>query len=473
MYNHAETAAPETGVCDMPLLNDIENALGRGAVIRGDDVAKRAVGYWDSSPMQALAIVRPRTTAEVSTVLSLCHAAGQRIVTHGGRTGCVQGTRSGAGDVVLSLERMTDIVEIDGVAGTVTVEAGAVLQQVQGEVAEAGFLLPLDLGARGSCTIGGNLATNAGGINVIRYGMARAITLGLEAVLPDGRVVSSLNKMLKNNAGFDVKQLFIGSEGTLGVITRAVLMLKPLPASRNTALAALSGFDAVTTLLTRLRRELGATLSAFEMMQADYYRGVTAPGWHTAPLSRDYPYYVLFECDGADPGRDDARFQQVVEALFADGVIADAVVPKSSAERARLWAIRDDFEALLQHEPVYLYDVSLPVGDMERYVGMVKQRLADLLPGSESFTVGHVGDGNLHFFVHGPAHDDDAHERSNRAVYEPLQRFGGSVSAEHGIGIEKKHWLQVSRSGEEIALMRTLKQALDPARLLNPGVVID
>ncbi|MEO1245864.1 MAG: FAD-binding oxidoreductase [Pseudomonadota bacterium] len=455
------------------VVDEIERRIGAAAVLRGDSVAERAVGYWDSSPMSALAIVRPRTTGQVSEILSLCYAAGQSVVTHGGRTGCVAGTTSSASDLVLSLERMNRICEIDPLAGTVTAEAGAVLQTVQEEVRAAGFMLPLDLGARGSCTIGGNLATNAGGINVIRYGMARAITLGLEAVLPDGRVVSSLDKMLKNNAGFDLKQLFIGTEGTLGVITRAVLRLQPAPLSKNTAMAAVADFDRLTRLLNRLQARLGGNLSAFEMMEGAYFRAVTEPGWHTAPMDRQHPYYVIWEADGSDPARDDEHFQEVLEAAFEDGLIEDAVLPASESQRQHLWAIRDDFEAILQPEPVFLYDVSLSIGSIERYVSEVKGAAESLLPGSTVYAIGHVGDSNLHFFVQARSDAADARERSDRAVYEPLKKYGGSISAEHGIGTEKKRWLEQSRSPEEIELMQLLKRAIDPRGSLNPGVVID
>lgn len=455
------------------LLNVIQNKLGKSSIVSGADVSQRAISYWDSSPMRALAIVRPRTTEEVSFVLSHCHEAGQAVVTHGGLTGCVQGTKSGSSDIVLSLERMNTVCEIDPVASTVTVEAGAVLEKVQEAVKAQGFLLPLDLGARGSCTIGGNLATNAGGINVIRYGMARSITLGLEAVLPTGKVVSSMDKMLKNNAGFDLKQLFIGTEGTLGIITQAVLRLRPLPLTKNTALASLKDFSSITQLLRYLQTRMGGNLSAFEMMEGEYFQAVTEPGWHTSPMDRNYPYYIIWECDGTDPTRDDDHFQEVVEGAFEDGLIENAVLPKSESERTHIWSIRDDFEAVLQKKPVFLYDVSLPISSIESYIQEVKALASSLLPGSTVLTIGHIGDSNLHFFVQAPMDSENSRELADRAVYEPLRQYHGSISAEHGIGIEKKAWLKQSRSEEEIELMYVLKKAIDPNRTINPGVVID
>ena len=229
---------------------------------------------------------------------------------------------------------------------------------------------PLDLGARGSCTIGGNIATNAGGINVLRYGMMRNLVLGLEAVLADGTVVTSMNRMMKNNAGYDVKQLFIGTEGTLGIVTRAVLRLFPQPATRQSALVALNDFSSVSLLLNRLQQELAGSLSAFEIMWGDYYQAVTGNGGHRAPLSRDYPFYVVFEAEGADPEAHAARFEDVLSRALEDSLVVDAVIPKSGAESREIWNIREEFDAILEPEPVYLYDVSLPIRDMESYVGL-------------------------------------------------------------------------------------------------------
>jgi len=347
------------------------------------------------------------------------------------------------------------------------------LENVQNAVKDQGLFLPLDLGARGSCTIGRNLATNAGGVNVIRYGMARATVLGLEVVLPDGTILSSLNKMLKNNAGYDLKQMFIGSEGTLGVITRTVVKLMPQSTTTNTVWAALPDFSAVSHLLNHMKKALGSSLSAYEVMWGDYVSAVTEPGWHRAPMDRTHPFYVLLECDGSDPARDDDRFMEVIEAAFEAGYIIDAVLPKSEHERKDLWAIRDDFEAILHPKPVYLYDISLPITAMEAYVGKVKNLLSQLLPQAKVYVLGHVGDGNLHFFVQPGAKAENTRDLSDRAIYDPLTEYNGSISAEHGIGLEKKTWLHQSRSEAEITMMKLLKNTIDPRKILNPGVVID
>lgn len=453
------------------LIRRLQVALGLEAVVTGAAVAERAVSYWNSEPTRARAILLPRSTADVSAVLRLCHQAGQPVVTQGGLTGCVVGAEAGPGDMILSLEKMSAIEEIDEVGGTCTVQAGAVLQVVQETVAEQGLLFPLDLGARGSCTIGGNVATNAGGINVIRYGMMRNLVLGLEAVLPDGTVVSSMNRMLKNNAGYDLKQLFIGTEGTLGVVTRVVIRLFPAPVSSNSALVAMDDFNNVTGLLSELQRDLAGTLSAYEVMWGEYFHAVTEPGWHRAPMNRDYPYYVMLQAEGADPEFDKARFENLLEGALESDRIVDAVIPKSDIENRSLWEIREDFEAILNPKPVYLYDVSLPIKDMDAYVKEVQAGVKARWPQGHCYVLGHIGDGNLHFFI-APKVEGDLHCEADRAVYEPLQQYGGSVSAEHGIGTEKLAWLGHCRSAEELGLMKLLKQTLDPKNLLNPGRVL-
>ena len=455
----------------MDSLTELSNIIDGKRVLPPDVVAERATSYWNSAPMQARALVLPSTTGEVAGILRACNDAGQSLITQGGLTNCVEAVEPTNDDVVLSTEKMAGIVEIDHVGGTAVVEAGAVLQTVQETMAAEGLYFPLDLGARGSCTIGGNIATNAGGINVLKYGMMRNLVLGLETVLADGTVVSSMNRMLKNNAGYDTKQLFIGSEGSLGIVTRAVLRLFPLPQSRQDALVGLSSFDNVIALLARLKSELAGSLSAFEIMWNDYYAAVTGEGWHRAPLPRDYPYYVVFQGEGSDPDADDDRFERVLEAVLEDGIIMDAVLPKSEAEVRDVWNIREDFDALMQSEPLYLYDVSLPIRDMEKYVNEVYGLVERRFPNGKAWTLGHIADGNLHFFIW-PGEDGDHYHAANECVYDPLQQYGGSVSAEHGIGIGKLKWLPHSRSEADIALMRTLKKTLDPKGILNPDRVV-
>ena len=451
--------------------SELSDIVGDGRLLEPDSISDRATSYWNSSPMQARALVLPSTTDEVAGVLKHCNASAQPLITQGGLTNCVQAVEPNDNDVVLSTEKMNGILDIDNVGGTVVVEAGAVLQTVQEAVAAEGFRFPLDLGARGSCTIGGNIATNAGGMNVLRYGMMRNLVLGLEAVMADGMVMSSMNQMLKNNAGYDMKQIFIGSEGTLGVVTRAVLRLFPKPASRQDALVAMDSVDNVIRFLGKLQRELAGELSAFEIMWGTYYRAVTGENGHRPPLSRDYPFYVVFQAEGSDPDNDDARFERVLGDALEDGLISDAVIPKSAAETRAIWEIRENFEPVLANPPFYLYDVSLPIRDMATYVAAVEENVAARWRDSMCVALGHMADGNLHFFV-APGEDGDHHAASDACVYEPLRQYGGSVSAEHGIGLEKISWLPHSKSAEEIQLMSMLKRSLDPNNILNPGRVI-
>lgn len=450
------------------ITKQLAEIVGDGGLVAASDLALRATSYWDSSPTIAKALVRPVSTQQLSDVLRTCSRVGQTVSIEGGRTGVVGGAVAMADDIIISLEKMNAIESVDAIDGIAIVQCGATLQSVQQHMQQLDLLFPLDLGARGSCTIGGNIATNAGGVNVLRYGMTRNLVLGLEAVLADGTVVSSMNRMLKNNTGYDLKQLFIGSEGTLGIVTRAVLKLQPLPKSRQTVLFATTSFDAVTKVLGTLRTELAGTLSAYEVMWRNYFRAVTGANGHSSPLSRDYPYYVLAEAEGADPAADEQRWTQVIEQGFSSGNIVDAVLPKSIAERDALWKIREDFDVAL---PAHLYDVSLPIGAMTTYTDRVSAALADWRDDAEGLIFGHIADGNLHIFVR--PYEDDEKERCDEIVYAALQGLDGSVSAEHGIGTDKKKWLSKTRSSVEIKIMQDLKRLFDPSAILNPGKVVD
>jgi FAD/FMN-containing dehydrogenase len=301
--------------------------------------------------------------------------------------------------------------------------------------------------------------------------MARDQILGLEAVLADGTVLTSLSSMLKNNAGYDLKQLFIGTEGTLGVITRLQLRLRPRWRTQETALLACTDFAQVTGLLAALDATLGGTLSAFEVLWQEFYQLVAA---ENPPLARDYAYYVLVEALGSDPATDAERFTGAIAEAAAAGLVSDAVICKSGAERAALWGMRDSVERTLEHGPACIFDVSLAVADMEAYVAHVRAGLREVWHDAcRSWVFGHAGDGNLHIVVAAGGGDAASIEQVQRCVYEPLAAVGGSISGEHGIGLEKKRWLAVCRTPAEVDTMRRLKRAFDPAGTLNPGRVID
>jgi FAD/FMN-containing dehydrogenase len=456
------------------LIAQFAEVLDRNGVLTGDDVTSRLAGFWRDDPVRARAILRPADTAQVSAILRICSEAGQPVIAHGGLTGLVRAADTLETDVVLSLERMNRIEEIDTIGRTMTVQAGAPLQLIQDEAEKLGLMFPLDLGARGTCQIGGNASTNAGGHRVIRYGMARDNILGLEAVLADGSVMSSMNTMIKNNAGYDLKHLFIGTEGTLGIITRLVLRLREAPISRETAFVAFDSFDQVTRFLKFIDRELGGTLSAFEVMWRDFYELVTtAPADNARPVECRYPHYVLVESLGADQAIDSERFNAAMERAMEAQLFADAAVAKSGVEQEAMWAIRDATGEMFRYGPPFLFDVSIAIKHMDEYVADVKRRLAETCAGCHCFTLGHIGDGNIHFGVAVDKPDNEAQRRVEACVYEPLQRFSGSVSAEHGIGLEKKDYLGLCRSDVEIAMMRRLNQTFDPNGILNRNKIFD
>lgn len=451
-----------------PVVQALMAALPKGTVILGGAVTERSAGIWRSDQIQAQVLVRPKTTEEVSCALRICHEHHQSVVPHGGLTGLVEGALTQPLDIVLSTERLNVIEEISASERTMVVQAGVMLQSVQEAAASEGLMFPLDLGSRGSCTLGGNLSTNAGGNRVIRYGMARDMVLGLEAVMADGTVISSMNRMIKNNAGYDLKQWFLGTEGTLGIITRAVLRCREEVATAPTALVAINSFDALVAFLKQLDRGLAGNLSAFEVMWQNFYQLVTQPpAPNQRPLQDDAAYYVLVEAMGAAQEQLEAILEQALEAEL----IVDAVVSQSSQQTDQLWGLRDDVAQAFQFSPVFLFDVSLRLSEMARYVDAVNAGLAARFDAPKNFVLGHVGDGNLHFAIAVGGDSRAQREGVEAAVYEPLKAIQGSVSAEHGVGLEKKPYLHFVRDEAEIQLMRTIKAAMDPRGILNPGKI--
>ncbi len=451
------------------LIAALQQVLDKGGLLVGDEALERE-SAWSFGLSQSAIVTRPKTTQQVSDILRICHRFGKAVVTHGGKTGMVQGCLAGETELVLSTERLNQIEAIDKTGRTMTVQAGVALQTVQEQAEERGLMFPMDLGARGSATIGGNIATNAGGNRVIRYGMTRDLVLGLEVVLADGTVVSSLNRMIKNNAGYDLKQLFIGSEGTLGIVTRAVLRLRPALSSDCTALVAVSAFEHLPKLLAKAEAELGGRLSAFEVMWNSYYEKASQREGHAVPLAATYPYYALIETQGSDAQYDAQSFQHYLEDTLTQALIEDAVLAQSQSERDNLWAIRDNVETMLAYMPGYLFDISLAIDLMPEYLEQIEGELSEGWPETFRYAVfGHLGDGNLHLIITVASDDLPVRHQVEEIVYSALQARGGSISAEHGIGLEKRDYLHYSRSNEEISLMKRLKQSLDPKGILNPG----
>ncbi len=447
------------------LSEKLEAVLGDKGLLQGDALAERLIPHGHPN-----LLIRPESTEQVAAALKLCNDAGQAVVPYGGLTGLVEATTASGQEVAISLERMNKIEEIDVASRTMTVQAGVPLQVVQ-EAAEAeGMLFPLDIGARGSATIGGNVATNAGGNRVIRYGMMRDQILGMEVVLADGTVLSSMNKIIKNNTGYDLKQLFIGSEGTLGIVTRLVLRLRPEPRSQNMAFLATSTFDEVTTLLNRLDSGLGGSLSAFEVLWSDYYELVTKPpAAGQPPVAHGHGFYILVEALGGDEAADSERFLAVLSELMEEGVVVDGAIAQSQSERDAMWAIRDDVNQVAQFRPVFAFDISVPLNLMNDYVEEMRESLTARWPENKCMVFGHLGDGNLHVVV--GVGDKGAKAEVERVVYAGLESRGGSISAEHGVGVQKKAYLSLTRSADEIEVMQRIKASLDPKGILNPGKI--
>jgi FAD/FMN-containing dehydrogenase len=461
----------------MSVIEELKAAVGADVVLSAAeaDLARHLNDFVYSSPSSCtpIGVAYPRSTEDVSAILKICNAAGQTIVPQGGRTGLAGAAVPQAAELILSLERMRAIEEIDRHALTVTVQAGAILETVQQAADKEGLFYPLDIGGRGTCTIGGNVSTNAGGNRVLRYGMTRDLVLGVEAVLADGTIVSSLNKMLKNNTAYDLKQLFIGSEGTLGVVTRVVLKLFPKPVSAATALVAVQSYAQVMELLARARAGLAGTLSAFEAMWADYYAMGANNLKRAAPVALGYPIYVLLDALGSDQASDQARLEVLIGQAIEDGVVDDAAIAQSERDAKDFWSIRDYAGEMNQIiGPTANFDVSVPTGQIADLVAACQTALREKTPDARPVFFGHVADANLHIAV--PIGDGmPPKSLVEDTVYDVVRGYGGSVSAEHGIGLSRKKYLSYSRSPAEIGVMRALRQALDPRQILNPGKVLD
>ena len=464
------------------LIEALRACVGAAQVLTAGDLSGYELDWRKRWRGKALAVVRPGTTDEVAAVVRACAAQGTAIVTQGGNTGLVGGgvPDASGSQVLLSLVRLNRIREIDRANLTATVEAGCVLQAVQQAAADAGLLFPLSLAAEGSCTIGGNLATNAGGTQVLRYGNARALCLGLEAVTAGGDIWHGLAGLRKDNTGYDLRDLLIGSEGTLAIITAATLALHPRPAATMTALAACASLDACVALLGAAQRRLGPGLTGFEVMNG-FSLSLVAKHMPQLrqPLSRA-PWTVLVELsDNEGEAHARAQFEGLLADALEAGTIGDAAVAESVAQSRAMWHLRESIPLAQSEEGLNIkHDIALPVSRIPAFCAATDAALAMRWPGMRLVNFGHLGDGNLHYNVQAPeAHDAAAFLRDeehavNALVFDAVIAHGGSISAEHGIGALKRDELALRKDATALAMMRAVKKALDPNRLLNPGRVL-
>lgn len=453
------------------IISELRGIVGDADVLTGKAARERPTAWETHQPCLAKAVVRPSDTAEVAAIMKACFELGQTVVPYGGLTNLVQGCATSADDIALSFEKMNAIEEVDTTAHTMTVQAGVTMQAAQ-EAADAHELFfPVDIGARGTCMLGGNVSSNAGGTKVIRYGMMRDSVLGLEAVLADGTVVESMNRFIKNNSGFDLKHLFIGTEGVLGLVTRILFRLSVKPRTHNVALVACTEYAQVVAVLNKSKALLGGTLCGFEVMFREFFDTVTEPaGELRSPFEKRYPCYAIVEAMGTRPGADDEDFAAALGEMIDSELIADGVIAKSDKERAAIWSIRHQVEWLVKE--CCNFDVSLPVADAGTYVDDVRARIHKDIPDALVAAFGHLGDNNVHLSVRCEGNRTTHAKTIEKHVYESLIPYQGAISAEHGIGLEKKPYLSISRSAEEIELMKSLKRSMDPKNILNPGKVV-
>ena len=461
------------------LLDDLKNIVGRKGWSTSADVLDPHLTEWrDRLRGSALIMVSPNTTQQVAQIVQACASERVAIVPQGGNTGLCGGAipdESGQ-QVLLSLARLNAIRAVDANDFSMVVEAGCILSDVQRAARDQGRFFPLSLAAEGSCQIGGNLSTNAGGINVLRYGTARQLVLGLEVVLADGTVWNGLRSLRKDTAGYDMKQVFLGSEGTLGVITAATLKLYPEPGETATLFVALDSAQRSVDLLARVRESFGDRIQAFELISDRCLRFVAR---HIAgsvrPFAEDYPWFVLCELVVDEQ---QALLEDMLGRALEHELIVNAIIAKSAAESESLWRLRHSISEAQKFEGGNLkHDIAVPIGRIGEFLTRGDALLASLMPTARLVAFGHVGDGNLHYNIAQPADADAAAFMQQGtvltdAIYELVADMGGSISAEHGIGVLKKAHLKRYRSATELALMQSLKMALDPQNILNPGKVI-
>ena len=465
------------------LIESLRQIVGAANVLTDGDLTPWVQDWRKRETGKALAVVRPGSTAEVAAVVKACAEARVTMVPQGGNTGMVVGSIPDASgtQVVLSLTRMNKVRTLDAGNLTITVDAGCVLQNLQEACEKAGFLFPLSLAAEGSCTIGGNLGTNAGGTQVVRYGNTRDLCLGLEVVNAQGEIWDGLSGLRKDNTGYDLRHLFIGSEGTLGVITGATMKLYPMPKSQLTAFAAVPSLEAAVQLLGLAHQHLGSGLTGFEVM-GQFALGLVAKHFpqQRVPFWQEHPWCVVLEnSDNESEAHARECFERLLEAAMEAGCVDDAVVAESMAQAHALWHIRESIPMAQAEEGLNIkHDISINVSRIPEFVAETNALLLERFPGARMVVYGHLGDGNLHYNVQAPENEDQArflNEQEapmNALVYEAVDRYRGSISAEHGIGSLKAETLPKHKSPVALGMMRAIKQGLDPLNLMNPGRVL-
>ena len=458
----------------MSVIERLKQAAGPGGFSEdANEIAPHLTEWRGKYTGHSSLLLKPATTAQVSALLAICHETGTKVVPQGGNTGLVGGQIPFHGEVLLSTKRLNKVRAVDAFAPALIAEAGVTLHGVQQAAHDAGLFFPLSLASDGSCTIGGNISTNAGGTHVIRYGMTRALVLGLEVVLANGRVLDLLRLLPKDNTGYDLKQVFIGAEGTLGVVTAAALRLFPQPKSRAVGFAAIASPAAALALLSAMQEKTGGLVSAFELIPRIALELVTVhiPGTRD-PLAAPSPWYVLVEATAGE-GVD-------LQSLFEDGLMGadDAVVAASEAQVAALWALRENISEAQKREGASIkHDIAVPVAAVPDFLARTVPEVLKLAPDARPVSFGHLGDGNLHFNFNSPQAGNDPGflarwEEVQQTVHDLVKDFSGSISAEHGIGLMKVAQLPRYKSHEELEAMRALKRAFDPGNILNPGKTV-
>ena len=457
------------------LINLFESSIGKSSVLTGDDLKSRFYHIWKTEvPLQSICLLLPRSSQDVSNIMKICNENNQEVIIHGGLTNLVGSTKSEKSQVVISLEKMNKIIDIDERGKTVTCESGVIIENIINEVKEKNLLLPLNFGARGSAQIGGAVSTNAGGLRVFKYGMTRNLVMGIEYVLPDGTIISSLKKLMKDNSGYDLKHLLIGSEGTLGIVTKVVLRLYQLPKTRYTSLAVTNDFQKVLDMLLNMEDKISSNLTGFELLWSDTYKQmVSDKTMYNKYLPDKFKYYIFIEYMGRDFENDYNVFEKHILESIDDGIIEDAVIGKDEKEQINIWGIREDVAVLAdEREFDQQFDISIPVNLIGSVIDKISSELKECDGVKTIFPFGHVADGNIHFIIGKDSDDNDLKSKINDIIYNNTELVEGSISAEHGIGLDKKKYLIKSRSEDEIKLMRLLKKTIDPKNILNPGRVI-